>query len=182
MNAFRSHWVDWLKAIIVALLFATIIRAFFFISYEVRGESMMPSAYDGERFIINKVGYNFVEPDRFDLIVFHATETEDYIKRVIALPGDTVQYVDDRLYINGEYVDEPFLVERVEEGNRMPYTYDFAYPQVIPEGHVFVLGDNRPYSKDSRMIGPISYESIVGKVDMRFWPITAAGWMNDAKE
>ncbi|MFC0561712.1 signal peptidase I [Halalkalibacter alkalisediminis] len=169
------QWLEWIKVLLIALVLATFIRVFLFTSYEVQGESMMPNVYDGERFIVNKFGYGWKEPERFDLIVFHATEDDDYIKRVIGLPGDIVYYFDDVLYINNEPVREPFLQKDIEEYAWGNYTTDFAIPEPIPAGHVFVMGDNRPNSLDSRRLGPISNEQIVGKVDLRFWPLKEAG-------
>jgi signal peptidase I len=172
-----NEWLEWGKAFFIAIVFAILIRTFVFTSYEVQGESMSPSVFDGERFIVNKIGYGFTEPDRFDLIVFHANENEDYIKRVIGLPGDIISYQDDVLYINAEPIDEPFLKQRVAENKWGSYTNDFAVSEVVPEGHVFVLGDNRPNSLDSRRLGFIATEQIVGKVDWRFWPIKEFGLM-----
>ncbi|WP_157800961.1 signal peptidase I [Bacillus solitudinis] len=171
----KNEWLEWLKAIIIALVLAIIIRTFIFASYEVQGESMMPNAQDGERFIVNKVGYGISAPDRFDMIVFHATEEDDYIKRVIGLPGDLIRYEDDVLYINNEPIEEPFLEERRARYEQGFYTKNFICPEVVPPNHVFVMGDNRANSLDSRRIGFISNEQIVGKVDLRFWPIKEVG-------
>ncbi len=146
METKKNEWLEWGKAVIVAVVLAILVRAFLFTSYEVQGESMVPSVYDGERFIINKIGYGFTDPNRFDLIVFHATEEDDYIKRVIGLPGDKVQVKDDILYINDKPIDEPFLEQRKADSEWEPYTNDFTIPEVVPPGHVFVLGDNRPNS------------------------------------
>lgn len=170
----KNEWLEWIKAIVIALLIAFLIRTFLFTSYEVQGESMEPNVFDGERFIVNKVGYDFFEPERFDLVVFHATETDDYIKRVIGLPGDQISYMNDTLYINGVEMEEPFLEGLKGEGQKR-YTRDFIIEEVVPDQHVFVLGDNRPNSLDSRRLGFIPMEDIVGKVDLRFWPITDAG-------
>ncbi len=175
MESSKNEWVDWIKAIFVALLLAIVVRTFLFTSYEVRGESMLPNAHDGERFIVNKIGYGFSEPERFDMIVFHATEEEDYIKRVIGLPGDTIRYEQDVLYVNDVAVEEPFIEKEIHEALDRSYTIDFSLPEVVPPEHVFVLGDNRPNSLDSRRIGFIHKEQIVGKVDLRFWPLTEVG-------
>ncbi|WP_332693976.1 signal peptidase I [Halalkalibacter lacteus] len=177
METKNDEWMEWGKAFIIAIIFAVLIRTFLFTSYEVQGESMTPNVYDGERFIVNKIGYGFSEPDRFDLVVFHANEEEDYIKRVIGLPGETVFYKDDILYINDKPVEEPFLEQRVADHEWGLYTNDFAIPEVVPPGNVLVLGDNRPNSLDSRRLGFIANEQIVGKVDWRFWPIQEAGLM-----
>lgn len=175
MQTEKNEWFEWGKTIVVALVLAFIVRAFLFTSYEVQGESMMPNVYDGERFIVNKISYEFTEPSRFDLIVFHANESEDYIKRVIGLPGDIVYMEHDVLYINDKPVEEPFLESSKDGQGLAEYTRDFAIPEAVPEGHVFVLGDNRPNSIDSRRLGFIPMDKIVGKVDLRFWPVTQWG-------
>ncbi|MDQ0205256.1 signal peptidase I [Alkalicoccobacillus murimartini] len=176
MSRTKSELLGWVKAIIIAIVLAVIIRTFLFTSYEVRGESMLPTAHEGELFIINKLNYQFSEPSHDDLIVFHATQNEDYIKRVIGLPGDTVRVESDVLYINDEAVDEPYLDE-VKPG---PGTYTQDFDEVtVPEGHVFVMGDNRPSSLDSRRIGAVSEDQIVGKVDLRFWPLSEFTYMGN---
>ncbi|PYZ98000.1 signal peptidase I [Alteribacter lacisalsi] len=172
----KSESWEWLKAVAVALLLAVVIRFFFFAPIVVDGESMMPTLEHNDRMIVNKIGYNISEPDRFDIVVFHATHTKDYIKRVIGLPGDTVAYEDDVLYINGEAVEEQYLDDYKENANRMPFTGDFTLEEVtgyetVPEGHMFVLGDNRQHSKDSRHIGMIPYDEVVGKANFVFWPV-----------
>ncbi len=171
----KNEYLEWGKTIVIAIVLAFLIRSFLFTSYEVRGESMVPNVYDGERLIVNKLSYEFSAPKRFDLIVFHANEQEDYIKRVIGLPGDTVHVQDDVLYINDEPIEEPFLEEVKKKGEWERYTDDFSIPEAVPEGHVFVLGDNRPRSLDSRKLGFIQNEEIVGKVNIRFWPLREVG-------
>ncbi|WP_114571099.1 signal peptidase I [Exiguobacterium flavidum] len=166
---------SWIKALVVALVIAFIIRNFLFVPVSVDGESMMPTLQDRDRMIVNKVPYYFDEPERGDIIVFHATEERDYIKRVIAVPGDTVAYRDDVLYINDKKVDEPYLDPFKDEMEGLPLTNDFTLEEVtgeteVPEGKVFVLGDNRQNSKDSRMIGFIDESQIVGTTDVVFYP------------
>lgn len=175
MQEKRNEWLEWGKTITIAIALAVIIRAFLFTSYEVRGESMVPNVDDGERLIVSKWSYEFTEPKRFDLIVFRANEHEDYIKRVIGLPGDVIRVENDVLYINGEAVDEPYLKDVKSHGEYEFYTEDFVVPEPVPEGHVFVLGDNRPRSLDSRKLGFIPNEKIVGKVHFRFWPLRDVG-------
>ncbi|TMW73195.1 signal peptidase I [Alteribacter natronophilus] len=172
----KSESWEWLKAVAVALLLAVVIRYFFFAPIVVDGESMMPTLEHNDRMIVNKIGYNISEPDRFDIVVFHATHTKDYIKRVIGLPGDTIAYEDDVLYVNGEAVDEPYLDEYKANAGTGPFTSDFTLEETtgyetVPEGHMFVLGDNRQHSKDSRHIGMIPYDEVVGKANFVFWPV-----------
>jgi signal peptidase I len=173
---------EWSKALLIAFGLAAIIRFFFFTPIVVDGESMMPTLEHGDRMIVNKIGYNVGEPDRFDIVVFHAPEEKDYIKRIIGLPGDHLAYEDDQLYINGEPVDEPYL-DAYKEGITGTLTEDFTLEEIIdqdtiPEGHVFVMGDNRRASKDSRMIGVVPLDEIIGSTSFVFWPMAEAGVVN----
>src|SRR5690554_705973 len=147
---------EWIKAVAVALVLAIVIRLFLFAPIVVDGQSMWPTLEHNDRMIVNKIGYTIGEPDRFDIVVFHAPENKDYIKRVIGLPGDTLYYKNDVLYINGEKVKEPYIEQYKEIVQKKPFTENFHLRDVtgfekIPEGHVFVLGDNRQHSKDSRI-------------------------------
>ncbi|SDH54421.1 type I signal peptidase. Serine peptidase. MEROPS family S26A [Alteribacillus persepolensis] len=172
----REIW-DWIKTFAVVLLIVFIVRTFFFANYMVHGESMMPTIENGERLIINKIGYEFSEPDRFDLVVFHANEESDYIKRVIGLPGDRIEYRDDTLYINGEPYEEKYLTPMKNQMRTgQDFTNDFTLEEItgkqqVPEGKVFVLGDNRQNSMDSRQLGFIDMDEIVGKANIRYWPL-----------
>lgn len=173
----KKESLEWVKAIAVALILAIIIRYFFFAPIVVDGQSMMPTLEHNDRMIVNKIGYTLGEPDRFDIVVFHAPENKDYIKRVIGLPGDTLFYKNDVLYINGEPVEEPYLEQYKKLSTRKPFTPDFHLRDVtgfdkIPEGHIFVLGDNRQHSKDSRTIGVVPIEQVVGKANFVFWPFS----------
>nr|WP_029326778.1 signal peptidase I [Bacillus coahuilensis] len=173
----KNEWWEWTKALLIAAGLATVIRVFFFSPIIVDGRSMMPTLENGERMIMNKISYQVGEPDYFDIVVFHATEEKDYIKRVIGLPGDHIEYKEDVLYINGEAYEEPYLEPYKEELNGFQLTEDFTLEDIIgqstvPEGQVFVLGDNRQVSQDSRMIGTVPMDEIVGKTSLVFWPIS----------
>ncbi|OZM58581.1 signal peptidase I [Lottiidibacillus patelloidae] len=164
----KNELWEWTKALMIALALAGIIRYLLFAPIVVDGDSMLPTLQDNNRMIVNKVVYSISDVNRFDIVVFHATENKDYIKRVIALPGETIKYENDKLYINGELVEEPFLQEiRLENPER--YT-TYIEEMKVPEGHVYVLGDNRNHSRDSRHIGPISVEEIIGEANIVFWP------------
>ncbi|OIJ21499.1 signal peptidase I [Anaerobacillus alkalidiazotrophicus] len=172
----KKEIISWAKTLVVVLVLVVAIRGFLFTNYIVYGSSMMPTIQDRDRVIINKIGYGIGAPKRFDMIVFHANETTDYIKRVIGLPGDFIEYKDDVLYVNGIAVDEPYLVEITDVYKRYPYTHDFTLEELtgekyVPKDHLFVLGDNRRNSVDSRQIGFISFDDIVGKADIAYWPI-----------
>ena len=174
----KNEFWEWTKALLIAFAIAVLIRYFLFTPIVVDGDSMMPTLVDGDRMIVKKIGYTIGEPDRFDIVVFHAPEGKDYIKRVIGLPGDTVEYKDDQLYINGKPYDEPYLDQYKSELTEGTLTQDFTLQdvdptlEVIPEGYVFVMGDNRRYSKDSRHIGIVSEEKIIGNTSIVFWPIS----------
>lgn len=139
----------------------------------IEGSSMYPTLQDGERHFLNKV----TEPKRFDIIVFHANAQDDYVKRLIGLPGDTVKMKNDQLYINGKKVNEPYIKESgfvdalKNEYGPIQFTSDFDVKSVtggkymkIPKDYYLVLGDNRLRSSDSREIGLIKKSSVVGKL------------------
>ena len=174
---------EWTKALLIAFGLALVIRTFLFTPIVVDGVSMMPTLEHGDKMIVNKIGYTIGEPKNFDIVVFHAPEQKDYIKRVIGLPGDEVAYRDDVLYINGEAFEEPYLDEYKAEILDGTLTEDFTLEEkwgskTVPEGHVFVLGDNRRKSKDSRMIGFVAIDEIIGSTKMVFWPFKNIGFVD----
>jgi len=146
---------EWMKTFLITIVIVFIVRTFFFTPIDVEGASMEPTLQDQERMLVTKIG----EPKRFDIVVFHATENEDYIKRVIGLPGDRIEYIDDTLYINGKPYEEPYLDEYKKKLIDGPLTNSFTLEEtpvkskIVPKGHLFVMGDNRRISKDSRHIG-----------------------------
>jgi signal peptidase I len=162
---------SWLKAIVIAVILAFVIRTYLFAPIIVDGESMMPTLQNHERTVLNKFGTDIDDIERFDVVVFHATEDKDYIKRVIGLPGDHIEYKNDNLYVNGEVYEEPYLDEYKQQIPSEPLTWDFSLDQTVPENELFVMGDNRQNSLDSREIGTISIEQVVGKANFVYWPI-----------
>lgn len=179
VKAKNEGW-EWIKALLIAFGLAAIIRIFFFTPIVVDGISMMPTLEHGDRMIVNKIGYTIGEPNRFDIVVFHAPEQKDYIKRVIGLPGDRVEYRDDTLYINDKKYEEPYLDQYKAEVQDGPLTEDFTlqdkiFMDTVPDGHVFVMGDNRRKSKDSRHIGAVPIDEIIGSTKLVFWPIKEFG-------
>ncbi|PGA17931.1 signal peptidase I [Bacillus pseudomycoides] len=172
----KKEIVSWVKTIGITLGIALIVRGILFTPSLVQGESMMPTLENNERVLVNKIGFNVQGLNRFDIIVFHGKEGYDLVKRVISLPGDTIEYKNDVLYVNGKAVDEPYLADYKAEVSKGKLTPDFTLEQKtgktkVPEGQVFVLGDNRQVSKDSRMFGCISEDQIVGKGEAVFWPL-----------
>ncbi|MBS4217770.1 signal peptidase I [Bacillus sp. FJAT-49711] len=172
MTKEKNELWEWTKALLIAIGLAAVIRYFLFAPIVVDGYSMMPTLHNGDRMIVNKLG----KPERFDIIVFHAPEQKDYIKRVIGLPGDTVEYRDDTLYINGKPYAEPYLDSYKSQIVEGPLTEDFTLEETpvgqktVPEGELFVMGDNRRSSKDSRHIGSISIKKVIGDTNMVYWP------------
>ncbi len=168
----QNELFDWIKAIIIALIIAFLIRGFIISPIIVDGPSMQPTLYDRDQMLVNKFTYHFSEPERFDIVVFHATEEKDYIKRVIGLPGEHVEVKNNQLYINDIKTDEYFLNNNKEEIETIDFTLE-SLPgnyDVIPENKVLVLGDNRGNSTDSRMIGLVDINEIVGKTSLVYWP------------
>lgn len=174
----KNELWEWTKALLIAFAIAAFIRYFLFTPIVVDGESMMPTLEDGDRMVVNKIGYTIGSPDRFDIVVFHAPEQKDYIKRIIGLPGDYVEYINDQLYINGEAIAEPYLDQYKAEVIEGALTGDFSLKDIdpsldaIPEGYVLVLGDNRRFSKDSRHIGLVDQKEIIGSTNLIFWPLS----------
>jgi len=174
-DVIKKESIEWIKAFSIGIIIFVIIRAFFFSNYVVEGESMMPTLQDGNKLVVNKMGYKMAGFHHFDVIVFHANEKDDYVKRVIGVPGDKIEYRDDHLYINGKKYEEPFLNEYRKQVSAGRLTGDFTLKEitgkkVVPEGKLFVLGDNRLGSWDSRHFGFISIDQVVGKVSIRYWP------------
>jgi signal peptidase I len=170
---------EWTKALIIAVALAFVIRSFLFAPIVVDGLSMMPTLHDQDRMIVNKFSYTIDEPNRFDIIVFHAPENKDYIKRIIGLPGDRIEYKDDILYVNGKAYKEPYLDEYKKQVIDGPLTEPFTLEdkigrETVPEGQLFVMGDNRRFSKDSRHIGTVSMKEVLGKTSLLYWPIKDA--------
>lgn len=176
MEKEKSEWREWTKALGIALILVIVIRYFLFAPIVVDGLSMTPTLHNGDRMIVSKFG----TPDRFDIVVFHAPERKDYIKRVIGLPGDKIEYKDDTLYINGKAYEEPYLKDSKIALQEGLLTDDFTLDEIIdqetvPDGEIFVMGDNRRYSKDSRHIGTVPLEEVVGITSVVVWPIKDMG-------
>nr|WP_204559069.1 signal peptidase I [Bacillus mesophilus] len=164
--------LEWIKALLIAVLLAFVIRTFLLSPIVVDGASMEPTLHNEEQMVVTKLD----EPKRFDIVVFHASEDKDYIKRVIGLPGDRIEYKDDVLYINGKAYDEPYLNNFKQGFVEGPLTYSFTLQdtpiksEVVPEGHLFVMGDNRRFSQDSRHIGAVPMEEVVGTTKLVYFP------------
>ncbi|MNI49205.1 Signal peptidase I S [compost metagenome] len=175
----KNEVLEWIKAIAIALVLVILIRWLLFKPFIVDGPSMQPNFHTGERVIVNEILYDIRSPQRGEVIVFHVpSEGRDFIKRVIAVAGDTVKVEGDVVTVNGEPVDETYIqgaIDAAHNNNALYNNKDFPnedFPDgTVPEGHVFVMGDNRSDSTDSRMIGYVPLGDIVGRADLIFWPV-----------
>jgi len=163
-------WRDLLQSLIIAAVLAMVIRAFLFTPRVIPSPSMEPTLYPGDRIIVNRLAYRLGEPQKGDVVVFKypLDPSRDYIKRVVALGGDTIKARHNVLYINGQ-PQEPasFLPDNVIYN-------DFGPVKVPPNGY-FMMGDNRNNSADSRVWGVVDRSLIVGKAMFVFWPINNIG-------
>ncbi|WP_077617200.1 signal peptidase I [Bacillus sinesaloumensis] len=171
---------SFIKSIGISLIIVVFLRTFFFTNYIVEGESMMPTLEDGNLLMVNKIGIKIGELERFDIVVFHKNKDEDFVKRVIGLPGDHIEYRDDNLYVNGKGISEPYLKDFKDALFVGQLTGDFTLEEItgesiVPEDHIFVIGDNRLDSWDSRHFGFIKMEQVVGKVNIKYWPFDKMG-------
>lgn len=157
--------IEYVVIIVAVLLF----RQFLYSPIRVTGDSMVPTLNDGDIMILDKIGYKINGLDRFDIVVVDY-EGEKIIKRVIGLPGDHIEYKNDKLYINGKYVEEEY--ERKETSD---FILEFLGENTIPEDKYLVLGDNRPISKDSRIIGLIDKKDIEGYTSLVLFPFSKFG-------
>ncbi len=141
-------------------------------NYRIESHSMQPNFAEGQFILVNKLAYRFGQPERGQVVVFHNPQNtnEDYIKRIIGLPGDIVSMQGETVYINGEPLPQPYQTEPLPPG------YQFG-PLEVPPNSIFVMGDNRPNSRDSRYpeVGPISEDLIVGQAWFRVWPFDVFG-------
>jgi signal peptidase I len=169
--------LDWAVVITVALLVAFLVRTFVLAHFVVDGTSMFSTLHDDDRVFVNKLSYRLHDPNRGDVVVLHqasGASERDLIKRVIALPGETIEIQSCQVFIDDQPLEEPYLdPEVVTPGN---CGGDLA-PVAVPEDHVFVMGDNRGGSQDSRALGPIEEDELVGRAFVVFWPQSHWQWL-----
>jgi signal peptidase I len=165
----QEELVAWVKTLLSAAVYAVLIVTFGFQVARVEGQSMAPTLEDQDRLIVNKLVYRIGEPRRGDIVMLYYPVNPDksFVKRVIAEENDTVRIVDGRVYVN----DIPLLDDYVPSEFR---SHDDWGPQVIPEGYYFVMGDHRNNSSDSRHWGMVPKRYIIGKVQLRWWPVPQA--------
>lgn len=162
-----KEFSEWVQAIVIAVVLALIIRNFVFTVVRVDGQSMEPTLWHNDRMIVWRLGF---EPKCGDIVIFNPPGYKKdvyWVKRVIATEEQHVEidYASNSVYVDGEKIDEQYLGEVMENMGTLTQID-------VPEGCIFVLGDNRNHSTDGRVIGPIGVDSVVGGAVLRFWPIT----------
>lgn len=167
---------DWILVVGIALFVAIVVRTFVLAHYQVEGQSMFSTLHPGDRVFVNKLSYRLHDPNRGDVVVLHeltGSTERDLIKRVIALPGETIEIDGCEVFIDGFRLDEPYLDPSVvNDGGWCEYG-----PTDVPADHVFVMGDNRNHSSDSRSLGPIPEDDLVGRAFVVFWPKSDWQWL-----
>lgn len=180
-GSFLREALNLILSVAIAFVLFIVIRSYLFYPFQVVGDSMVPTLETGDRLILNKLA----DIDRFDIVVFPAPDgtDEEYVKRIIGLPGDEITYFQDELYINNEKVEEHYL-EALKEASDQVLTGDFTLfsltgEATVPDDMYFVMGDNRSVSKDSRKFGFIPAAQIEGTADLRLWPLNKIGIIDD---
>jgi len=164
----KSELIIFLKElpilVITAVILAFLIKTFIVQPFYIPSGSMEPTLYPGDRVLVNKFIYKFKQPSPGDIIVFvpPGDKDKDFIKRIIAIGGQEVEVKNGEVYVNGQTKDEPYIIG-------MYNSNDYG-PERVPLNNVFVMGDNRPNSQDSRVFGPLQKSAIVGKAFMIYWP------------
>ena len=160
-----------IETILVALVLAIVLYLFIMTPHEVVGNSMHPTYKNGEFLMANKITYRISEPKRGDVIIFKFSDTQDFIKRVIGIPGDEVMIKDGKIYINSEMLDESNYLSSSVITNGGEYLHE-GQSITIEQGKYFVCGDNRTNSSDSRVFGPIEKGAIKGKAWIVYFPFS----------
>jgi signal peptidase I len=177
---------EWVTVLVVALVIAITVRTLILQQFYISGPSMESTMYQDNRVLVNKLSYRLHDIHRGDVVVFdrvtvdgEIVQHDDLIKRVIALAGETVSIKDCKVFIDGELLEESYLNDydlaesELEDRCRVPVMEDL----VVPKNQLFVMGDNRPQSFDSRMFGPIEQSLVVGRAFVIIWPFSAAKFL-----
>lgn len=181
LKSIGAFFLDIIETIVVALAIFVVCYLFLFQPHQVKGNSMFPNFHDGEYILTDKVSYRLGLPQRGDVIVFKAPRNEevDYIKRIIALPGEEVKVENGKVFINNRELPEVYLPA---DFSTLPGTFmTEGFINKVPLEAYFVLGDNRDHSSDSREWGFVKRNEIVGKAFFRYWPFARFGLLPKMK-
>jgi signal peptidase I len=162
---------SFIETIVIALVISVVLYLFIMTPHEVVGRSMYPTYQDGEYVMANKIVYEIADPKRGDVIIFKYSDTQDFIKRVIGLPGEIVGLQDGKIYINGEVLDESGYLDETIYTNGSDYLHE-GESITLEDDQYFVCGDNRQHSSDSRTFGPISRDQIKAKSWLVYYPFS----------
>jgi signal peptidase I len=166
----RNSFLLWARDVAVSAVASILFILFLYQPVRVEGTSMMPRLENHDRLFINKFVYHFEAVNRGDVVVFHypLDPSKSYIKRVIGLPGDRIQILHGRVWLNGKALREPYVPARYRDSDSMP-------AMTVPKDCYFVMGDHRSISSDSRAFGPVERSLIYGKAEFIYWPARDAG-------
>lgn len=170
----KSFLRDTLEIVFLALVLYVVIQ-YAVQTVHVLGSSMYATLHDNDLLVASKISYKLHPPQRGDIVVFKPPDeaSRDFIKRIIALPGERIHITNSVVYINGQVLREPYLPEKWTYNNNWPAS---GQDQLIPPDQYFVMGDNRNHSSDSRTFGTIELNSILGKAEIRIWPLGELGF------
>jgi signal peptidase I len=171
----KSFLRDTLEIVFLALVLYVVIQ-YAVQTVHVLGSSMSLTLHDNDLLIASKISYKIHDPQRGDIIVFKPPneDSRDFIKRVIALPGDKIRITNSVVYINGQVLHEPYLPEKWTYNNNWPAD---GQDKLVPADQYFVMGDNRNHSSDSRSFGFVERDAILGKAEVRIWPLGQVGFL-----
>lgn len=177
LRSLGEFLLDFIEIIVISLAFFVVVYIFLFQPHQVKGSSMLPNFNNGEYLLTNKITYRINKPQKGDIVVFKAPKNEDYdyIKRIIALPGERVKISNGFVYINNQLLDEADYLLLTEKGTPAGQFLKEGEEIVVPRDSYFVLGDNRRHSSDSRDWGFVPLENIVGLAWFRYWPPNKLG-------
>lgn len=182
LGARGAALAEWVLVIVGAVVLAVVVKVFLLQAFYIPSLSMYPTLHEGDRVLVNKLSYRLHDVNRGDIVVFErpASETSsnipDLIKRVVGLPGESIVIDGGSVYVDNRKLDESYLpTGTVTSAQSAPYKCTVQAPCVVPQGSVWVMGDNRPDSKDSRYFGPIPESTIVGRAFVRVWPFGRFG-------
>ncbi len=179
----RRNIIEWIVVVAGALAIAVVIQITSLQAFRIPSESMLPLLQKGDRVLVNKWSYRVHDINRGDVVVFSRppgltdTTVDDLIKRVIGLPGESVTIDGGRVLINGHALVEPYLANGASTLPTGPNKCPPSDPCLVPDGQVWVMGDNRNFSEDSRYFGTIEQSTIIGRAFVRLWPMNRLGGM-----